>query len=317
MDRRRQKTSSHIATGLVVLILALLGDLLLGVAKANPADSTRHVVIVTSSDSSYQQRTASRIQQNIDSPDIQTLVISADELTTSLKHRDTVYVAIGERAITNLHNHASDAMVLRINNRKLQSTNYTSVQSDLITEQPACKHLQLIQALNPRWTTIGVLASINTLDTTAELTICAIKYDLNLQVYAITDESDLLTTLETAVENNQVLLTIVDPLIYNSKTVKNILLTSYRHRKPVIGYSDSFVQAGAIAAVFTSPELAGDDAVNILSDFFSNNWQFKHQIHTPSDFEVSTNTRVADSLDIALPDQKTIVKRIRNMENRP
>ncbi len=317
MDRRRQNTCSHIATGHLVLALALLSSLLLGVAKANLADNTHHVVIVTSSDSSYQQRTASRIQQNIDSANTQTLVISADELATSPKSSYTVYVAIGERAITSLNNYASDAMVLRINNRKLQSTNYTSVQSDLITEQPACKHLQLIQALNPRWTTIGVLASINTLDTTAKLTICAIKYNLNLQVYAITDESDLLTTLETAVENNHVLLAIVDPLIYNSKTVKNILLTSYRHRKPVIGYSDSFVQAGAIAAVYTSPETTGDDAVNILSDFFANNLQFKHQIHTPSDFEISTNSRVAGSLDIALPDQKTIVKRIRNMENRP
>lgn len=317
MDRKRQESSSNIATGLVVLVLALCSGLLLGVAKADLADSTRHVVIVTSSDSSYQQRTASRIQQNIDSADVQSLVISADELTTSPKHSNTVYVAIGERAITNLHNYASDAMVLRINNRKIHSTNYTSAQSDLITEQPACKNLQLIQALNPRWTTIGVLASINTLDTTAKLTICAIKYNLNLQVYAITDESDLLTTLETAVENNQVLLAIVDPLIYNSKTVKNILLTSYRHRKPVIGYSDSFVQAGAIAAVYTSPESAGDDAVNILSDFFANNWQFKQQIHRPSDFEVNTNSRVAGSLDIALPDQKTIVKRIRNMEDRP
>lgn len=316
MDRKRQKNSSIIATG-SALILVLLVAILLGVAKTALADSSRHVVIVTSSDSSYQQRTASRIQQNIDSTDTQALIISSDELTTSPDHSNTVYVAIGERAITNLHNHASDAMVLRINNRRIQSTNYTSAQSDLITEQPACKHLQLVQALNPRWTTIGVLSSINSIEATAELTICAIKYNLNLQLYAIADESDLLTTLETAVENNQVLLAIVDPLIYNSRTVKNILLTSYRHRKPVIGYSDSFVQAGAIAAVYTSPETAGDDAVNILSDFFANNWQFKHQTHTPSDFEVSTNARVAASLDLALPDRRTIIKRIRNMEIRP
>ncbi|NNJ96297.1 MAG: hypothetical protein HKP12_03985 [Gammaproteobacteria bacterium] len=317
MDRKRQKNSSNIATGLVVLVLSLLNGILLGVAKPALADSSRHVVIVTSSDSSYQQRTASRIQQNIDSTETQALIISSDELTTSPKHSNTVYVTIGERAITKLHDYASEAIVLRINNRNIQRTNYTSAQSDLITEQPACKHLQLIRALNPRWTTIGVLSSINSAEATAELTICAIKYNLNLQLYAITDESDLLTTLETAVENNQVLLAIVDPLIYNSRTVKNILLTSYRHRKPVIGYSDSFVQAGAIAAVYTSPETAGDDAANILSDFFANNWQFNHTVHTPSGFEVSTNARVAASLDLALPDQRTIIRRIQNMEIKP
>jgi hypothetical protein len=303
------------ATGVVILVL-LLGMLSVG-AKVTVADSIRRVTIITSSDSSYQQRTASRIQQNISSTVTQSLIISADELMSSPRHSNTLYVAIGKYAITKLNSYDTNAMVLRVNSSKIQGSNYTSVQSDLITEQPACRHLQLIQALNPRWTTIGVLSSVNSLDATAELTICAIKFNLNLQLYAITDESDLLTTLETAVENNQVLLAIVDPLIYNSRTVKNILLTAYRHRKPVIGYSDSFVQAGAIAAIYTSPESAGDAVTNILRGFFANNWQFTHDTNTPGDFSVSTNNRVASSLDLVLPDQETIYKRIRSMEIRP
>ena len=132
MDRTRQINSSNLATAFI-LVLVLLAGILLGVAKATPADRSRHVVIVTSSDSSFQQRTASRIQQNTGSAGTQALIISSDELTTTPKHSDTVYVAIGERAITKLDSYASDAMVLRINNRKIQSTNYTSVKSDLIT----------------------------------------------------------------------------------------------------------------------------------------------------------------------------------------
>ena len=151
-----------------------------------------------------------------------------------------------------------------------------------------------------------MLSSIDSLDIAAEFTKCTIRKNLNLNVYAITDESDLLKTLETAIENNKVLLAITDPFIYNSHTVKNILLTAYRHRKPVIGYSDSFVQAGAVAAVYTSPESIGDRASSIISGFFDNNWQFNKNVYSTDDFSISTNPQVATSLDITLPSKESI-----------
>lgn len=311
MDRRRQKDMNNMP---VFPVLMLFTCIALGLAWYAHADSKRHVVVITSSDSSYQQRTATRIQQNLDNDSTRTIIISADDVSTTPQQNKTIHVAIGEEAIEKLDEIDDNAMVLRLNNRRITNSRHTSFQSDLITAQPACKHLLLIQALNPKWTTIGVLSSINSLDATAQLTVCAIKYNLNLQLYAITDESDLLKTLETAVENNQVLLAIVDPLIYNSRSVKNILLTSYRHRKPVIGYSESFVQAGAIAAIYTSPESAGDEAATIINAFFDNKWQFNNNSYTPSDFSVSTNARVAASLNLTLPDINTILERIQGME---
>ena len=159
-----------------------------------------------------------------------------------------------------------------------------------------------------------MLSSVDSLDIAAAFTKCTIRQNLNLNVYAITNESDLLKTLETAVEDNDILLAITDPFIYNSHTVKNILLTAYRHRKPVIGYSDSFVQAGAVAAVYTSPESIGIIAGRITSGFFDNNWQFNKNIYTTDDFSVSTNPQVATSLEITLPDKAFIRK---NLEKRP
>ena len=287
---------------------------ILTVPSTISTECKHNVVIITSSDSSYQQQTASRIQHNIDGHDIRAQIISADDVSTLPQSKNTMYVAIGEYAVKTLDAFDSNAMVLRLNNRKIPDVDYTSTRSDLITAQPACKNLQLIKTLEPKWTTIGVLSSIDSVDTTAELTKCAIKYNLNLQVYAITDESDLLKTLKTAVKNNEVLLAVVDPMIYNSRTVKNILLTAYRHRRPVIGYSDSFVEAGAVAAIYTSPETAGDDAARILYEFFENNWQFKKNSYNSSDFSVSLNRQVATSIEITLPDTATILLQIKRMD---
>lgn len=293
----------------LILVFSISSDLF--------ADSTQNVVIITSSNSNYQRQTAARIQQKLEASGAMAIIITTDEIISSSKNVKTLYVAIGEDAIKSLHEYDSDAFVLRISSRKIPDSKYTSAQSDFLTAQPDCRHIQLIKSISPEWSTVGVLSSLGSLDSAAALTKCAIRENLNLRLYAITDTSDLLVTLETAIEDNKALLAIADPLIYNTNTVKNILLTAYRHRKPVIGYSDSFVQAGAIAAIYTSPESVGDKAAIIISGFFSNNWQFIKNIYVTDDFSISTNKQVATSLEITLPGEESIRSSIMSMEQRP
>jgi putative tryptophan/tyrosine transport system substrate-binding protein len=270
------------------------------------AVSKNNVVIISSSNSDFQKQTARIIRDRLEDNGAMAIIVANDDIVSPEKNVKTLYVAIGELAIKSLHEFDSNAFVLRINSRKISGTKYTSAQSDLITAQPVCRHIELIKSLNSDWTTIAMLSSIDSIDIAAAFTKCTIKQNLNLNVYAIMDESDLLKTLETAVENNKVLLAITDPFIYNSHTVKNILLTAYRHRKPVIGYSDSFVQAGAVAAVYTSPESIGIKASRIISGFFDNNWQFDKNVYSTDDFSISTNPQVATSLDITLPSKESI-----------
>jgi ABC-type uncharacterized transport system substrate-binding protein len=281
------------------------------------ADSTQNVVIITSSNSNYQRQTAAKILEKLEARGAMAIIISTDDIISASRNVKTLYVAIGEDAIKSLHEYDSNAFVLRISSRKNPDSKYTSAQSDLITAQPDCRHINLIKSINPEWSTVGVLSSLGSLDIAGALTKCAIKQNINLRVYAITDKTDLLVTLEAAIEDNKALLAISDSLIYNTNTVKNILLTAYRHRKPVIGYSDSFVQAGAIAAIYTSPESVGDKAAKIISGFFSNYWQFNKNIYVAGDFSISTNTQVATSLDITIPGEDSIRNSILRMEEKP
>jgi len=314
MDRAGQQFENKIPLYPVFAFLLLL---IFSISTDVFADSKHNIVIISSSNSTYQKQTANRIQEKLQANGDMVMTISTDDIISPEQNVKTLYVAIGEHAINSLYEYDSNAFVLRINSRAIPDSKYTSAQSDLLTAQPDCRHILLIKAIDSDWSTVGVLASIDSLDIAAALTKCAIKHNLNLQVYAITDESDLLVTLETAVENNKILLAITDPLIYNSNTVKNILLTAYRNRKPVIGYSDSFVQAGAVAAIYTHPESVGDKAAKIISDFFSNNWQFDKDIYASGDFSISTNSQVATSLEILLPSKEYIRNRIKRMEKRP
>ena len=296
-------------------LIVILPVFLLSGIYAN-AGQGEHIIITISPNSQFQLDTAAAIRKNLEAIDIRASIISTENINASPAYANTAYILIGNAAASAYKAHEVDAPVLFISNKKLQDTRFTSAKANLVLEQPVCRDVPLIKAMDQDWESIAFLSSINSIERASDLTRCAIEYGFDIQVYAITNDTDLLKTLEMAIEDNDVLLAVADPLIYNSRTVKNILLTSYRRRKPVIGYSDNFVDAGAIAAVYTSANSAGERAAQIISDFIDNNWQFKSKVYYPTDFSVRTNYQVAKSLGISLPDDETLHNKIMVMEHK-
>ena len=279
------------------------------------AEQGEHIIITISPNSQFQLDTAAAIRNNLDAIDIRTSIISTENIDASPVYTNTAFILIGQAAVSAFEAHEIDAPALFISNDQIENTRFTSAKANLVLEQPVCRNVPLIKALDQDWESIAFLSSIYSLDKASDLTKCAIQSGFDIQLYAITDDTDLLKTLEMAIKDNDVLLTVTDPSIYNSRTVKNILLTSYRHRKPVIGYSENFVDAGAIAAVYTSANSAGERAAQIITEFIDNNWQFKNKIYYTANFSVHTNYQVAKSLGISLPDDDTLHNKIMLMEH--
>nr|HPR06509.1 ABC transporter substrate binding protein [Denitromonas sp.] len=90
------------------------------------------------------------------------------------------------------------------------------------------------------------------------------------------------------------------------------LLTAYRHRSPVIGFSPAYVRAGAVMAVYSSPEQMGQQAAEMAVQSLLGN-PLPEARH-PAYFSVSVNPHVARSLSIDLPDAATLEAQIRRQE---
>ncbi len=296
---------TSLSTSLLVVMLCMMSQSVL-------ASDDEQVNIVISSNNKYQRLTATSIHFQLNDIDIPSAIISLDELEKTPHTKKTVYIAVGEPAIAAVKQSHPGAPLLRISNTPIKGDNYNSTQAHLVLEQTQCREVELIKILNDDWRSIAILSSVNSVEKAAELTRCAIRFNINLNVYAIREESDLARTLERAVKNNDGILSIADPLIYNRHTIKNILLTTYRSRRPIIGYSESFIDAGAIAGIFTSPDSAGERAAQIISDFIDNHWQFNSKLYYPTDFTIKTNPQVARSLEIDLPDVSDITYEILN-----
>ena len=185
--------------------------------------------------------------------------------------------------------------------------------SAIVLDQPYWRQLSLIRAILPDAKKVGILFG-----SVSSQYIELIKEEGEQRAFSIVDESvtqeaDLIPKLKILLESTDALLAIPDRLVYNRETAESILLTSYRHQKPMFGYSQSYVRAGALASVYSSGKQVAMQAVEIA---------VKSQLapsllpppQVPEYFSISVNNQVAHSLNIPLMDEAMLYKKMLEAE---
>lgn len=280
------------------------------------AVADNQILIITTSDSNYQQLLSTTIQNEFSKTPYESRLTNASQLEEHSITGKELVVAIGKDSITIIRKNSYRMAILKIlTESEADNTSEQRVnESTIYMTQPLCRQFRLIKALHPGWKTVGMLLAKENHIRASTISACARKYGLTIRTETVDDNADLITSLNIILNNSDVLLSLPDPAIYNSRNIKNILLTSYRHRVPIIGFSESFTHAGAIAAVHTSPEQLGKQVAGIIRSYFENNSSFIKAVYYPEDFTVTTNQQVARSLEIDLDDAEKIESVLRKLE---
>ena len=295
---------------LVICILFLLTAGISSRAEAAPG-----IIVYYSSHNSYQRSLASAINKNLNNAFSSTPVSFITNGDLSVIHPGDLILNIGNQekidsALGALKNDIIYINDTQDNDRTIrQNTSYLNVR---IT-QPPCRQLELISILNKRWRRVGFLINTPGDSRLKQLHICSKKLNLTINAVQVINK-DLPTAIDKLLQNSDVLLALPNYDIYNRRSVKDILLSAYRLRIPVIGFSDSFVNAGAIAATYSSPDQIAKQLISIILDRMKNGKLPDSGKVYPEYFSVSTNKQVASALDIYLPDDSTIKSSIERME---
>lgn len=181
--------------------------------------------------------------------------------------------------------------------------------SAIYLEQPPARQLELIAKLLPKASAIGVVYSHPPV-ILPELKRISAGWGQHIQEQKVEgQDSSLFSALENVFKNSDVLMALPDPEIYNANTIRNILLSSYHNHVPLVAFSPAYVRAGALAAIYTSPEKLAAQATKIIERFQDKNGFPTAQY--PDDFEIMINFQVAHSLGILVKDPGEIRKEMR------
>ncbi|WP_211172465.1 hypothetical protein [Massilia forsythiae] len=100
------------------------------------------------------------------------------------------------------------------------------------------------------------------------------------------------------IAQTEVLLALPDAAVYNAENFRNILLSTYRHKQGVIGFSADMVRAGALASTYSEVEDINAQVAEIAGAYVAGGELAPPQF--PRYFRTVVNDGVARSLDVTV-----------------
>ncbi|GAB4127134.1 MAG: hypothetical protein Fur0040_09950 [Sideroxydans sp.] len=213
--------------------------------------------------------------------------------------RSNLTLAVGSKASAMLADLSVPVLHVMVTRTAYSALSLPATHSAIYLDQPPARHAALIAALLPEARRVGMLFSRpderqlwrRTLD----------RFDLLLQASEVEAGGAVGQALSEVLVASDVLLASPDTTIYRPDTIRNILLDSYRAGVPLIGLSAAYVRAGALCAVYVTPQQMARQTARVIEGYAASG-----KLPSPQfarEFEIAVNPQVAHSLGITLRDE--------------
>lgn len=304
---------------LLLLTTSLLQPAYPGTSNQERSTQKKHVHIIYEPDNTLHENIIKKLSASLNKTrsEINISTITPDERIKTEDSDNNLIIGIGSSGMQNANENYPEIRKLFI------STNPNKYKLDKIKNkddailymtQSYCRQIRFIKSLNARWKTISILNSKEKPVGSASIQQCANKYDIKIHIVTTSSEENITEKIKHALHHSDVLLALPDRNIYNSKSVKNILLTSYRYRKPVIAFSKNFVIAGALASIYSDTDQISQSASKLVEQYLdSDTWS--QQVNHPDDFNIEINRQVFMALELTTPDNGVLKKAIEQQES--
>lgn len=258
------------------------------------------ICIVTSDITKHTQEITSDLKKRI--PSAKLLL----NLATTTKRKKSIYITIGPAALQSalLQNNFQGEIISIFTSSQVYNTILETAPESrkttitaIFAEPSPFNQLRLIKMIYSNSNNVAVILSNKTEYVEKLLHNIPHQTRTNLIIKKLSKEESINHVLNN-ITTAPVILAIPDSNIYSQNNIRNILLTSYRHNQSIIGFSPSFVKAGALASTYSSIEDIDTQATEIVTSFISTGKLPSPQF--PKYFHTMVNEHVAHSLNIVI-----------------
>lgn len=307
------------------LSYALLFALTLLITVA-PEASARPLVILSDSTTSYQKVLNTLYEVSGIAVDN----ITADTLETSPNRLQQepydYYISVGSRATDTLLKHLPQdtpaVLATFIPRRSYQSllrayADHPVVRhkriSAIYLDQPYDRQLRLARLISPRADVIGAAFSDLSARDLPLLEETLNETGLTLEYRVLDEDKNPIKQLQPLLEKSDIFLTLPDKAVFNRTTAKWILYISFRLRVPLLGFSRKYVEAGAVAGIYSSAEQIGRQTGEVMTRLNLQKLVLPSAQY-PMYFSVATNPSAAKRLRIRIPAKAVLEQSLKEAE---
>jgi hypothetical protein len=231
--------------------------------------------------------------------------------TELAQRRRMLYVTIGPAALREVASKRCDCVVISaftssqvyrsIMARAAQGAAHPALSTAVYAEPAPTDQLRLAALLYRRPVRVAAILGADT---------NFLRPALEAEKVAVLDAGgEDINRLLNQIAQTDVLLALPDSNVYSTESIRNILLSTYRHKQGVIGFSADMVKAGALATTYSEIEDIDTQVAEIASAYVAGGELAPPQF--PRYFRTIVNEGVARSLDLSVGDD------VRGFSRRP
>jgi putative tryptophan/tyrosine transport system substrate-binding protein len=243
------------------------------------------------------------------------VMIGSDRSIPAHIEGEQVLVALGSRAFASALRHAAGKPVIGALLAQGSLDEIPIANGDrwsaILLDQPVERWINLIQTAFPGTQQIGMLAGPGSQRAVRGVERKMAERRLTVAIETIASAEEVVPAIERLTPRMGVLLAMPDPVAHNRNTVQPLLLTTYRAGIPVVAYSESYQQAGAVLALYSTVPQIVAQVIDSLAQIREGKPLPSHQ--SPRYFTVGVNSAVARSLGLALPSAGELNGRLRSL----
>ncbi len=287
----------------------LLVCLLLGATFGAPrAQDFERLVIVRSSNNGFFNQTIDTLLGQLDNS-IPHRILDLGGLAAESTPGD-LYIGLGLPAIEAITSHqpAGKAIYAYLTEEQFRRLERDKRGFYVLLDQPLRRYLAFTRYLL-EVPSIGILTD-QPIDPDLQRMPILQQLDLEISAYQVNADNKLLPVLRQLLRERDALLMLPRQSIYNPESLKGVLLSSYRQRRPVVSYSPAHVKSGALASIYSSPTDIGRHLAILVRRSLEHEMPRETDFHHARFYTISINRQVARSLGLALPSNAELRTRL-------
>jgi putative tryptophan/tyrosine transport system substrate-binding protein len=183
------------------------------------------------------------------------------------------------------------------------------------TDVPLKAQLELIEEAFPNGRTLGLLYRANVPEGQRLLKNVqeALPGNWKLKAVAVDGQASIAEAIDALLKQRvDVVWTTADSAIYDTASVRALLLASLRTNTPVFGFSLPFVKAGALLGIGVDPQAQGLQAAAVGLRILNHGDDSQPpRVNPPESFQIAANLIVAGQINVELP--QGLVQRAANV----
>lgn len=185
-------------------------------------------------------------------------------------------------------------------------------RSAVFIDHSMSRQLHLARLLAPQAKRVGSVFGSSSIEERLLLLLAAERWGFQIVSQQLTPSENAVGKLQATIQDSDLFLALPDQSAFNRATAKWALFISLKNKTPLIGFSEKYVEAGALAAVVSTPEQIGQQTAEALA-FYLRSGALPVPAH-PHYFSVAVNPSSASTLRTPLPDARTLEKALKDTE---